>query len=479
MDWSWLTIFHWIEWLIRLGMLLIILGRRLAPTVSLAWLCLIFFEPVVGLAVYLLIGNHRLARRRIRLHREFLRSRAGDLSEQAHKSHVTRPPLDPAQQQLVLQAECIGGMDIIGGSDMLLIDTNEQLIHRLVADLDAAIDHAHLLYYIFAPDDTGRRVADALARAARRGVACRLLVDAVGSRSLFGRKGLARWLEDHGVRVVPALPVNPIRRPLARIDLRNHRKLAVIDGRIAYAGSHNIVNPDYGHPRAGIWIDLTARFTGPIVAELQSVFLDDWAFETDQPPDQPNLFPTPTPTGDIAAQCVPTGPSQHNDTLQRVLIAAINSARHRLLITSPYLVPDEPTTLALAMAVDRGAEVSIVLPQRSDHPLVNAAARAHFDELLASGVNLYLYQPAMLHAKTMTVDDSFALLGSSNLDIRSFYLNFELNVLLYGPAVTASLRFAQQRYIADSLPIDRPTWARRPAIKRYLDSAAALASPLL
>lgn len=467
-----------LEWAIRLGMVPVILRRRFETSTAMAWLMLIFFLPWLGMLIYLLIGVNYLGRERMRSHGAIVgRSRLPTRIEML-QSHIIRPPIEPEQRNMILQAEQISGNSIIGGNEIELLSTNPQLIDSLIHEIDHARHHVHLLYYIFWPDEMGVRVAEALQRAAARGVACRLMVDHAGSRSFF-RSGIADQLKQAGVHVQGALPVKPWRRKLARIDLRNHRKLAVVDGCVAYTGSHNIVVEDYGHKRAGKWIDLSARFTGPIVAQLQLVFLDDWAFETEQHLDSDDLFPPLKAEGDIAAQVVPTGPNHEAETFRRVLLAALNSAQKRIIMTTPYLVPDEPTILALSMAADRDVKVDVVIPEKSDHPLVNAAGRSYFQTLMDNNVNIHLYHGGMLHAKTITVDDAFGLLGSSNLDIRSFNLNFELSVLLYGPEVTSRLRFAQQGYLAQSNQVDPAAWDNRPITRKYAEHIAALFSPLL
>lgn len=477
---SWLIIaFSVVEWGIRILMVPVILRRRFTPATSMAWLSLIFFIPVLGLVVYGLVGANRLGKRRTRLHRTFIKSMRSYRRTADLKNLVVRPEVDPALLPMILQAERISRMPILGGNQVELLFDAEQAIERLIADIDAARQHVHLLFYIFRPDQIGQRVADALIRASHRGVNCRVLADAAGSRHLFSRRGLAWHLNQQGVCTHRALPAAPLRRKLARLDLRNHRKLAVIDGVTAYTGSQNIVNTDFGHRRAGRWIDVTGRFTGPVVGQLQAVFLDDWGFETRHTPETPDIFPLPVTFGDVSAQAVATGPTQESFSLLRVILTAINTAQKRIVITSPYLVPDEPTILALSMAADRGVQVQIVVPRRSDHPLVSAAGRAHFDRLLRFGVGIYLHEPGMLHAKTMTVDDAFALLGSSNMDVRSFHLNFELNVLLYGSRVTDQLRTVQLEYLHEATRVDPRRWARRSPSQQFFDSTAALLSPLL
>jgi cardiolipin synthase len=381
---------------------------------------------------------------------------------------------------MVLQAQKISLLPVVGGSAVEFLNDTQAFIGRLVADIDAATAQVHLLYYIFMPDATGERVARALESAAGRGVECRVLVDAVaGRRFFFHWSGLSRRLIKAGVHVTSALPADPIQRRLPRMDLRNHRKLAIIDRRIAYAGSHNLINADYGGRRGAPWCDVTGRFTGPVVAEFAAIFAEDWAFESGQLLDVPRAHDIPCVAGGTPMQVVPTGPTAQGESFRRVFLAAVQSARSRLILTTPYFVPDEPTLVALMMAADRGVEVSLLLPNTPDHFFTAAAGRAHFSKLLAAGVAIYLYRPGLIHAKTTTVDDAFALFGSANLDVRSFNLNFELSALLYGSEVTQRLRGIQMAYLADSCRLDADEWAKRPTLKRYADSAISLLSPLL
>lgn len=479
---SWFVIYTAFEWIARIVMVPVILRRRLPPVTALAWLSIIFFLPIVGVPAYLLLGVSYLGKRRRVAHRRYYRGTARSRRFEQRladlHSHRLRPALEPEQRSMIDQAEQVSGNPILGGNQMRLLPTMPGFIRALVGDIDAAQTQVHLLYYIYWPDEIGRQVSDAMIRAAGRGVKCRLLADASGSRWLF-RSAAAQQMLDAGVQVYQALPVAPWRRKLARMDLRNHRKVAVIDGRIGYTGSHNIAIEDYGNVRAGKWVDLSGRFTGPIVAQLQVVFLDDWAFDTGEHLEGPAMFPPLEPTGSVAAQVVPTGPNHEAETFRRVLIAALNVANRKIMITTPYLIPDEPTTLALCMAADRGVEVTILVPRRGDHPVVAAAARWHYLRLMESGVRIHHYCDGMLHAKTMTVDDSFAMLGSANMDVRSFELNFEVGALLYGRDVTRTLREAQQVYMDKCERIDLDQWRRRPPLRKYADAAAALLSPLL
>lgn len=473
MSWSLLLLI--VEWLIRLVMMPILVRRR-GSMAAMAWLLVIFFEPFVGLFLYLLIGENRLPRRRIRKHLHATGS-VDLINKLAHtQPHITRPQLPPEQVSLVTLAERLGDLPIVGGNDVQMMPDTGQVIERMIADINAAEHHVHVLMYIFEADETGHRVAETLCRAQQRGVKCRVLADAVGSRPLF--KGLHRQLLDAGVEVYAALPVNVFRRGLARLDLRNHRKLIVVDGSIAYSGSQNIVDPTYGRKDL-VWHDMMLRLTGPAVLHLQGVFVEDWYFETGQMLETPDILPEPRVTGEAIVQVLPSGPTYPTENYQRLVVAALHAAEREVIITSPYLVPDEPLLQAMQTAVLRGVRVDMIVPRRSDQPLVSAAGRAYYSQLLEFGVNLYLHHEGLLHAKIVTIDDAVALVGSSNFDIRSFKLNFELNLLLYGPQAAAELRHHQKQYIQQSDQLTLKQWMSRPTARRLVEDTARLLSPLL
>jgi cardiolipin synthase len=472
---SWSLLYYASEWIIRVVMLFVV-PRKRHPNSAMAWLLVVFFLPWPGLILYLILGRYRLPRRRIEQHGEFLEALQSADLRWADLPHVAHPDIGPHAQEAVKLAEKLGYMPILGGNDVELIAETEVFIDKLIADIDAAEHHVHLLFYIFADDSTGRRVAEALGRAANRGVKCRVLADAVGSRPMFKR--LAREMIAGGIELHPSLPVGLFRRHMARIDLRNHRKLVVIDGRVGYAGSQNIVEAGYGRKDLA-WHDLMLRLTGPILLELQSVFIADWYFETDQILEEDEYFPEPPLSGEIAAQTLPSGPTYPTENYQRIVVAALYAAERRVTITSPYFVPDGPFLQAMQTAVLRGVEVELIVPRRCDQKLVGAAGRSYFDDVLDMGVKLYLYDKGLLHAKTMCVDDSIAFIGSSNFDIRSFALNFEINLLFYGPEVAGQLHAQQRRYMDDAFLLTAQRWADRSAVKKLFQNIARLVSPLL
>jgi len=247
---EWFVVYITIAWCIRAAMVPVVLRREFAPGAALAWLGIVFLHPYIGLTLYMIVGETRLGPRRAEAHRALVRrSRPLRRTDDAHTHRVELPALQHSYDTMVLQAEKISGMPIVGGNQVDFIGESTTLIDGLVADIDAATTEVHLLYFIFACDKTGGRVAAAVEAAARRGVKCRLLVDAVASRYLLHHRGLSKRLREAGVVLAAALPVAPISRQLPRMDLRNHRKLAVIDGRVAFTGSHNLINPDYGRTR--------------------------------------------------------------------------------------------------------------------------------------------------------------------------------------------------------------------------------------
>jgi cardiolipin synthase len=472
---SWSALYILIEWAIRLIMLVVV-PRRREPASAMAWLVVIFFAPVPGFLVYAVIGRHRLPRRRIRLHRALTRRlRSFNLKMREQPSSV-QPRLGAELNATVQLASRLGQLPILGGNHFDIIIRTDDFIERLIEDINQARHHVHLLFYIYANDATGRKVHDALVQARQRGVTCRVLVDAVGSRPMIKRLGPE--MMQSGIEVRQSLPVGLFRRQFERVDLRNHRKIAVIDGRIGYTGSQNIVDADYGYKDL-LWEDLMVRLTGPVVLELQSVFAEDWYCETDEVLKGAKIYPSPEVYGEVMAQTLPSGPNYPTENYQRLVVAALHAARERAIITTPYFVPDEPFRQALQIAAMRGIRVDLIVPHRSNHPLVDAASRAYYEELLESGVQIHRVGQALVHAKTMSIDDKLALIGSGNFDIRSFTLNLEINMIFYGPEATKALRTHQQAYIDRSEAIQLEQWKKRPDGERILQNSAKLLSPLL
>ena len=470
--WTW--VFFVVEWIIRLVCVIAIPYRR-APSTAKAWLLLIFFEPLLGLLLFAFFGRAKLPKQRQavvdRLHEVF-----ADLYERmGRQPNIQHPQLDRGLDQAVVLAENLGHLPILGGNQAELLPAYDDMNTRLVADIDAAKHHVHLLFYIFADDAATAPVLAALGRAVARGVVCRVLFDYVGSGKL--RKAIVPRLEGMGVQVHAMLPASLLRFRRGRYDLRNHRKIAVIDGRIGYTGSQNMIRADF---KPGLTFqELMVRVTGPIVLELQYVFVTDWYQETLEVLDDGLLFPQPEATGRIAAQTLPSGPAFITENNQRVIVALIHGARKRVVMTTPYFIPDEPLLQAMQTAVLRGVEVHLVVSQAADQLLVSLAQRSYYGQLLDAGVKIHLYRAAFLHAKHLSIDDDVALIGSSNLDIRSFALNAEIVLIFYDAGIAAQLHEVERHYFAQSDLVREDEWPQRSAASKIVQNLARMMSPLL
>ncbi|MEE8155369.1 MAG: cardiolipin synthase [Phycisphaerales bacterium] len=464
--------------LILVGVILL-RGRGGRSTAALAWIVLILAVPIVGLLAYLLIGEVRLGRRRIARHRTIVSQVQASIPAKTADPQARNADVPAEFRPIATLGEAVGDNLPRGGNSLRLISDTDLFIQGLVEDIDAASQHCHLEFYIYLPDHSGTRVGEALIRAAARGVQCRLLVDAVGSK-VFLRSPLRRTMEQGSVRVVNALPANVLRMAFARLDLRNHRKIAVIDGCIAYTGSQNIADAEFAVKRKfGPWVDTMVRIAGPAVRDLQRLFVEDWYLDTNEALNELLLIETPVADDAIAVQIMGTGPNSYNDALRQLTQAAFHTAREELILTTPYFVPDEATVIALRTAARRGVDTTLVLPARNDSPLVAAASRSFYHQLLEAGVNIFEFQKGLLHAKTMTIDRDLALVSTANLDRRSFDLNFEVSVVVYDTDFASQLRFVQRAYVADSKGVDASAWSRRPWPKVLVNNAVALVAPLL
>ncbi|MEW6356030.1 MAG: cardiolipin synthase [Planctomycetota bacterium] len=470
------VVFQISGWLIALAMVPV-LARRCSVAKAWGWLAVMFAAPWVGLGLYLLFGENPLGRRRSVLYREMLDKSKRDDWFVVLRERYPSVALGEEWAQIENLAESVGALPAVGDNEARFIIDPEIMTSRLVEDIDAAQHHVHMVFYIFLDDKTGRRVGEALARAVERGVRCRVLADAIGSRTMF--KTLGRWMQERGIELLPALSFNPLRKRLARIDLRNHRKILVADGKVGYLGSWNVADPDFGPKRVPEYHDMMLRVRGPAVHQLQLLFLEDWNSETREFPADEDLFPPAQGEGGAILQALPSGPLYPSMPFPDLPIAAINEARRRVVITTPYFAPDEALLLALRLAVRRGVEVDIIVPFRSDSLFIDAAARAYCRQLLDEHVNLYSYRLGFLHAKTLTVDDNFALMGTANYDIRSFKLDVEANFLIYSKNDVEVLRTLQEGYMKDSERWDRETLDSRPFWQRQFDYCAKLLSPIL
>jgi cardiolipin synthase len=460
----------------------VVMQRRLTGE-TLAWIMVIWVFPVIGPLFYLLFGELRLGKRRARRFAEMYPPIQKWLAELPKRSLVDWSRLDPEFEPLSQMAERTVGVPALRGNQVHLIDGWQEAFDRIIADINAAERTCHLEFYIWTKGGRAEEIADAVIRAVQRGVVCRVLVDAMGSRS-FLRSETADRMRDAGVKMYGALPGGLLRLPFVRFDLRLHRKLVVVDGRVAHTGSLNMVDPRYFKRDAGVgqWVDAMVRIEGPAVEALAISFLADWFVETNEP--LPELQATgdahPQPSrGDCAVQVMPSGPATAAHAVEQVLITAIYSAHEELVITTPYFVPSEPLSLALIAAARRGVKVILVLPARVDSRLVKYASGAFKGEMLDAGVRIAAFSGGLLHTKSVTIDRSHALFGSVNLDPRSMRLNFEILLALYNHDFAGRLRDLQQQYIDRSLLLDPTAYHARSRVLRTAENFARLLSPLL
>lgn len=445
-----------------------------------AWILVIIAMPAIGMIAYVLFGDTNIGRKRLVRYR--------DVAETAR--HKAAPmllegrfdALDPRYAHLFKIGQSVNGLGPLGQNKARLEGDTNAAFDMLIEDIDTATQTVHLLFYIWLDDRNGTRVAQAAMRAARRGVAVRVLVDDIGSRG-FIASALWRELAAAGVHVRSALPVRPMfLHPIkGRIDLRNHRKIAVIDNRIGYCGSANCADPEFLiKARFAPWVDQMMRLDGPVAVQMQFIFVQDWMTHANE--DISALisdFTLPEDGEGVIAQVIGTGPTVRATAMPEIFESLIHAARHRLIITTPYYVPSDGIQSALCAAARRGVDTALILPKTNDSWIVSAASRSYYPELIGSGVRLYEYPDGLLHAKTLTLDNDVALVGSANLDRRSFELNFENNVLIQDRAITSDLVRHQEAYIAASRRVDAEeiaSWTRR---RRIWNNAVAMMGPVL
>ncbi len=468
-SWIWITL----SLVISLGALLFVPFRR-SPAQARNWLLLFFLTPVPALLIYLLIGRpeHSIARQALFARLPAMLDRARALIEEL--GGKAWHPAERIHRDAAAFVQRLAALPPLDGNGCQLIADYDTAIDRLIADIDGAHRQVHLQFYIFAWDETGRRVIAALERAAQRGVTCRVLIDAMGSWG--GSRRIQRRLRKAGVRIHRILPL--MRRwRTSRLDLRNHRKIAVIDGRIGYTGSQNIV--DCRPARGPASFELMARVIGPAVWQMQMVFIADWFLETEEDLVGPDSFPPAHLDGETPLQLLPSGPDFPSGSVDLFFTNAIHDARDALVLVTPYFIPNEPILASLRAAVMRGVRVVLIVPRRTDSRIVTLAQRSFFAELLASGVEVHTFQKGFLHTKSLRVDDLLAVVGSCNFDVRSFELNAEISMIAYGRDFVLDLAQIEAGYLADCHQLDAQSWQARPRYKKVLENTARLFSDLL
>ena len=475
---------------IRIGLSLRVVMQKRSYSITMAWLLIIVFVPFIGYFLYMLFGENRLPEWRLKRmrHSRDLYLRPPDIllpfiEDEWHGGNNLYTSLHRLAQKSF-------GMPALRDNSLQLYTEPAAFFAALIHDIDQAQSFCYLQFYIWSHGGEADAVADALIRAANRGVDCRVLLDDIGSRP-FLRSRAARIMHQAGVRVEKSLPAALIWAFFTRLDIRNHRKLVVIDNLIAYSGSQNMADPAYFKADAGVgeWIDLMARLGGPVVGELKAVFAHDWFQETGELINLEEM-----PALDSTASCLltsepmirhapvqlaPSGPGLIPDAIHSLLLTTIYSARSQLIMTTPYFIPDDGVVEALEAAALRGVDVRVIVPARCDSRLAHHASRARFEELATAGVRICLFSGGLLHAKTICVDQQVALIGSVNLDLRSFWLNFEATLIVYCAGFARLLAAEQERYMQHAPELDLESFRQRSWWSQFKENICLLVSPLL
>lgn len=476
---TWTSLFLTVSFIAGWAIVLRVLIRpRMEPSVRVAWIMVVQAVPFVGILAYLLFGEVRLA------HTDH--QRGADIRKKLLSIWMSSPSIvqDPPEWMAPVTATvtAIGGMVPVSGNRISLLSETDDVFDEMIAAIDGANNHVHILFYIWLNDTSGRRIADALCRAAGRGVTCRIIVDAVGSRS-FIRSAVWTQMARCGIELIQAMPtgLSPLRALSSRLDLRNHRKIVLIDNKTGFTGSRNAADTAFSiKPRFAPWVDVWFSIEGPVVRQMQGVFLADWMSYTGSnlADEVLHIIPAVVEPG-VIGQVLATGPDRQAGNIADCMIAMLASARHYVTITTPYYVPISALDRAIQACARRGVEVTLILPERNDSLLVKAASEGFYQGLLCSGVRVMLFRPGLLHAKLVTVDGRIAMIGSGNLDRRSFELNYEMNLIIADHTLIKEIDNRQSSYIDRSRRLylsEVESWS---FWRRFRNNLFALATPLL
>jgi cardiolipin synthase len=449
--------------------------------VAFAWFLIVILLPILGISLYVLIGERpvgrKLTRKIIRMNREY--EKLTEVMRQEFGNDRKNLPIEG--RALSLLAESKNGSPVVAGNKIELHTKSLDILQKFIDEINGAKKSLHLEFYIWALGGDADRVGEALIAAAKRGVACRVLLDSLGSASWFKSKWPGRF-RNAGIQVTEALPIQIGRFQFRRADLRLHRKIFVVDGSIVWTGSMNMVDPRTFKQDSGVgeWVDAMVRIEGPVASQFELTFAFDWSvdnpsitnFRDRDPPSSPH-------SGGALAQEFSSGPVYRDDILYQVLLSAIMDAREELTITTPYFGPDDGLIQALMAAAARGVKVTLIVPKLNDSTLVAWSSKSFYEDLMNSGVTIAEFHGGLLHTKSLLIDKRIAIFGSVNFDQRSLRLNFEISLIVYNVDFCNKLEKLIESYLAQSDYVNPKVWAKRPTWRRYLENAAHLTSPLL
>ncbi|MDA1007496.1 MAG: cardiolipin synthase [Planctomycetota bacterium] len=478
-DFQWISGFvvGFLDFALRVTAAIVVMLRRGGRSEQAApWMVLVLAVPFFGIVLYLLLGETSFGRLRKKRYEAALR-RIKEACPSARGTQVDLTAIDQHDAQVSAAALSLDAAPIAIENSLEITGDPDVMDGWMLHAIDEATLSIEVVSYIFEDDRAGRAIGEALCRAHTRGVECRILVDGFGS-SRFLRSPLCARIRTAGVALHEALPGGVIRSLFHRIDLRNHRKIMIVDDRLGFTGSRNIVAPEFLAKKAyAPWVDCCLRIRGPAVSDLRRVLAVDWLFETGELLER--LDETAPAAGSSMLQILPTGPVYDSEAVVQTLHAAVQVARKEIVLTTPYFVPDAPFLRALEVAARRGVSIHLVIPARNDSRLVALASRALLGPLLDAGVHVHEFQHGLLHAKTVTVDGAFSVITSANLDRRSFQLNFEITTVVFDDGSTQAVRRVQQRWMEESTPLALSAWEARTCLDRIKEGLAGLLSPLL
>jgi cardiolipin synthase A/B len=473
--------FFLLHLLVQVSVMVRVLQRpNREPASRIAWVVVVLAVPVLGVLAYLMLGETNIGRR----NQKAMQSVMGGVSDQfcVRQDDADDSATIPAvYAHLFHVGQSISKFSVVTGNRAQLMEDSRATIDCMVADIDAAVTQVNLLFYIWLTDTSGTKIAEALIRAARRGVTCRAMVDGLGSRALL-RSSLWRDMGESGVLTAVALPLgNILLRPLqGRVDLRNHRKIIVIDSRITYCGSQNCADEEFRvKAKYAPWVDAVVRLEGVIARQNELLFATDWAVYSGKDPVDSGELPMCSTEKGVVAQVIASGPTLRHSAMPELFVSLMFAAREELVITTPYYVPNQSMQSALCAAAYRGVQTILILPAKNDSREVAAASRSYYAELLQAGVDIREYVGGLLHSKTVTLDGEIVLIGSANMDRRSFDLNFENNILMHDSALTQTVRARQQSYIDSAVKVTIQEVQSWPLRRHLWNNSIAMLGPIL
>ncbi|MEY4496601.1 MAG: Phospholipase D/Transphosphatidylase [Pseudomonadota bacterium] len=474
----WVPIAHVII-VILFGFRLISVRRPVG--VVLAWFLIVVLFPLLGISLYILIGERpvgrKLTRKIIRMDKEY-----AVITDNMRKRYsADRQQLPVEGRALSLLAEAKNGSPVVAGNKIQLHTNSLNILQEFIDEINQAKKTLHLEFYIWALGGDADRVGEALIAAAQRGVTCKVLLDSLGSKDWFKSTWPGRFRKA-GIQVTEALPIQVGRFQFRRADLRLHRKIFVIDNAIVWTGSMNMVDPRTFKQDSGVgeWVDAMVRIEGPVASQFELTFSFDWSVDNPNITHFNDVVPVSSPPeGKVLAQEFSSGPVYRDDILYQVLLSAIMDAREELTITTPYFGPDDGLIQALMAAASRGVKTTLIVPKLNDSTLVAWSSRSYYADLMSAGVNIAEFHGGLLHTKSLLIDKRVAIFGSVNFDQRSLRLNFEISLIVYNDEFCAKLETLIESYLAQSDMVDPVKWGKRPRWRFMLENAAHLSSPLL